>query len=123
MADTKLLDFTDDTDPTSDDKIYVVHDPGGTPANRDVTLGNLRKALGGIHDVWVGATGMWPSTTTGCAALAKREIVSGVDIQTLNFDGATDETAQFTIPLPRNFDNATITFHVYWTSATGTATI
>ncbi len=118
-AFTKITVIADATD----DYIPIIVDQTGSPLERIITHANFLKDVTpiGIHDFWVGATGMWPSTTNGCAALAKREIVSGVDIQTLNFDGATDETAQFTISLPRNFDNATITFHVYWTSATGTA--
>lgn len=45
MADSKLVDLTADASPTSDDLIYVVNDPSGTPADRKVTLANLATAL------------------------------------------------------------------------------
>lgn len=45
MADSKLADLTNDATPTSDDLIYTVNDPGGTPADRKVTLANLATAL------------------------------------------------------------------------------
>lgn len=37
----KVTALTADTSPTSDDLIMTVNDPGGTPANRKVTIGNL----------------------------------------------------------------------------------
>ena len=40
MADSELIDMAADTAPTTDDLIYVVNDPGGTPADKKVTLGN-----------------------------------------------------------------------------------
>lgn len=41
MADSKLTDLTADTAPTSDDLLYLVNDPAGTPVDRKVTVGNL----------------------------------------------------------------------------------
>ena len=66
---------------------------------------------------------MWPDTTTGCAALAKTEIASGMDIQTLDFDQTTSEGAQWSMVLPRNWNNGTMTFEVIWTAASGTGTV
>jgi len=78
----------------------------------------------GIHDIWIGAVGMWPATTAGCAALAQTELpTNDVDIQTLDFATGADEFAQFTVTLPRNFDNATMTFTAYWTAASGSGTV
>jgi len=48
MADTKLADLTEDTTPTTDDIVYVVNSPGGTPADRKVTLANLLSGMKGI---------------------------------------------------------------------------
>lgn len=45
MADTKLTGLTEDASPTTDDLIYTVHDPGGTPASRKVTIANLDTLL------------------------------------------------------------------------------
>lgn len=44
MADTKISALTADTTPTKDDLIVTVNDPGGTPANRKVTLADLTAA-------------------------------------------------------------------------------
>src|ERR1051326_9158900 len=45
MADSKSSGLTADTSPTSDDLIVTVNDPGGTPANKKVTLANLFAAM------------------------------------------------------------------------------
>ena len=45
MADSKISALTADTSPTSDDLIVTVNDPGGTPANKKVTLANLFFAM------------------------------------------------------------------------------
>ena len=78
----------------------------------------------GTHDVWVPASAMWPTTTAGCAALAKTELATNdVNIQTLDFDQTTAENAQFSVSLPRNYDNGTVTVTPYWTAASGTGTV
>jgi hypothetical protein len=41
MPDTKLTNMTADTSPSTDDIIYTVNDPSGTPASRKVTLANI----------------------------------------------------------------------------------
>ena len=40
MADQKLTALTENTAPSTDDIIYMVDDPGGTPASRKVTIAN-----------------------------------------------------------------------------------
>lgn len=47
LGQTAVTSMTEDTSPTSDDLIYVIDAPGGTPADRKVTLGNaITKAHG-----------------------------------------------------------------------------
>lgn len=84
--------------------------------SRNITIDNLFK---GIHDMFIPASAMWESTTSGCAALTKTELASGQDIQTLDFDGVSVESAQFDMQLPRNYDLSTITYTVHWTGAAG----
>jgi hypothetical protein len=45
MADAKLTALTADTSPTSDDLVYTVTDPAGTPASRKVTIANAALAF------------------------------------------------------------------------------
>ena len=78
----------------------------------------------GLQDLYIPATAMWPRTTGGCAALAKTEIATSlVNIQSLDFDQSTEENAQFTISLPRNWNNGTVTVKFYWTAASGSGDV
>ena len=78
----------------------------------------------GAQDLYVPAVAMWPRVTSGSATLARTEIATSLlNIQTLDFDQTTQEFAQFTIVLPRNWNNGTITARVYWTAASGSGTV
>lgn len=78
----------------------------------------------GSQDLYIPATAMWPRTTNGCAAIAKREVsTSLLNIQYLGFAAGVDRYAQFTISLPRNFNNGTITVKFYWTGASGSGDV
>ena len=45
MADQDVTELTEDTSPTTDDLLYGVDDPSGTPADRKWTIDNLRILL------------------------------------------------------------------------------
>jgi hypothetical protein len=45
MADTKATGLSENTAPVSTDLLYMVDDPGGTPASEKVTFANASKAL------------------------------------------------------------------------------
>lgn len=78
----------------------------------------------GLQDLYIGAVAMWPRTTGGCASLAKTELATSlVNIQSLDFDQTTQEFCQFTLSLPRNWNNGTVTAKFYWTAAAGSGTV
>lgn len=73
-------------------------------------------------EIFLAAKDGWPSTTNGCAALAKTEYgTNDVDLQTLDFDQTTIEYAQWTVKMPDDWDAGTVTFKGVWTAAAGTA--
>lgn len=75
----------------------------------------------GPHEIWVSAGSMTPSTTAGCAALATVEIASGQpDVTTLDFDSASTEHAQFSITMPKSWNEGTVTFQPVWSHAATT---
>ena len=45
MANTKISALSADTEPTADDLVVTVNDPGGTPATRKATITNFTKAI------------------------------------------------------------------------------
>lgn len=73
-------------------------------------------------NVWIPAPAIWPSTTSGCAAITKNEYVTNdVDVQTLNFDKDSDEFAQTQLAMPHDWDAGTVKFSFYWTCNGGGA--
>lgn len=75
----------------------------------------------GRHAVPVVAGSMRPSVVGGCAALAS--VISASDqpdLITLNFDPTTEEYAQFSVPMPKSWNEGTITFKALWSHAATT---
>lgn len=78
----------------------------------------------GTRAIFIPATAMWPTTTAGCAALAKTELgTNDIDIQTLDFDKDSIEYAQFSLIMPGNWDAGTVSFIPHWTAASGSGAV
>lgn len=77
--------------------------------------------IAGAQDLYIPVVAMWPRITAGSAGLAATEMTTSLlNIQTLDFDQTIEEFVQFTIVLPRNWNNGTVTAKFYWTAASGT---
>ncbi len=64
-----VLNFAEDTTPTSDDIIYVINDPVGVPGDRKVTLGNLKNVINIASDpIWDAAGDLVVGTGANTAA-------------------------------------------------------
>jgi len=69
----------------------------------------------GRHAVPVMAAAMRPTTTAGCAALAAIEIAANQpEVLSLDFDASTQEYAWFAIPMPKSWNEGTVTFKPIW---------
>jgi hypothetical protein len=91
----------------------------------EVTIEGVAIKKVGLENIWVPATAMTPSETNGCASLTSVETSSGrPDLIVLDFDKDSDEFAHFSIAMPKSWNEGTITFQAYWTSAsTNTGTV
>ena len=79
--------------------------------------GSVGTATGsaGKHAVSVMASAMRPTTTSGCAALAAVEIAANQpEVLSLDFDASTQEYAWFAIPMPKSWNEGTVTFKPIW---------
>lgn len=78
---------------------------------------------GGKHSIWVPAEGISPRDNAGCADLATTAAATAgrPDIRALAFDKDSDEHAQFTIAMPKMWNEGTITARFYWTNASATS--
>jgi len=90
------------------------------PANPiiNVTAG---AGTAGRHAIPISAGSMSPSFTGGCSVLTKiASAANQPDIVTLDFDKTTQEYAQFSIVMPKKWDEGTITFKAHWSHAATT---
>lgn len=73
----------------------------------------------GKHTIWIPAAAMTPSTTNGAGSSKTETTTNKNMINTLDFDTATQEFAQFDIGMPKSWDEGTVTFQACWTAASG----
>lgn len=72
-------------------------------------------ASAGLHSIPIVAGAMRPSFTGGCAGLALISTgTNTADISSLDFDPTTEEYAQFIVPMPKSWNEGTITAKFIW---------
>jgi hypothetical protein len=75
----------------------------------------------GRHAIYVSAPGVRPSVAGGCAPLnAIASAANQPDIMTLDIDSTTQEFAQFSLVMPKKWNEGTITFIPHWRHGTTT---
>lgn len=74
--------------------------------------------LRGTHTIPILASAMTSRTTSGAASGSSESTTNKVMLRTLDFDQSTDEFAQITIPMPKSWDEGTITVQFIWTATT-----
>lgn len=85
----------------------------GTGAAGAPTLG-----VSALRTIPVMAAAMRPSVSGGCASLAAvASAANQPDIISLDFDATTEEYAQFSIPMPKGWDEGTLTAQFIWSHA------
>lgn len=78
----------------------------------------------GLHAVYVAAAAMAPSVSGGCAAITTIASASNQpDITTLDFDQTTEEYAQFSVVMPKSWNEGTVTFKAHWSHASSTGDV
>jgi hypothetical protein len=85
------------------------------------TLAGSKFNVNGKHLVPILAASMQAATTNGAAAGAVETTTNKVLYRTLDFDTTTQEFAGFSIPMPKSWDESTVTFRARWTAASGSA--
>jgi hypothetical protein len=100
-------------------------DIGGTNVTSTATelnqLDGVVAKTAGKETIWIPASAMYPTTTAGAEAEQIETTAGRPDLKALNFDGGTQEHAQFTVAFPKSWNEGTITYQVYW-SPNGTNT-
>lgn len=101
----------------------VVRGSGGSGAVTSVNgaTGAVVGVTAGKHAIPIMAGAIAPSQTGGCAPLATvASAANQPDIVTLDFDPTTQEYAQFAIPMPKSWNEGTITAQFRWSHGSTT---
>jgi hypothetical protein len=124
LKDALVGDFTDATVTASDTFLHGdATDSGNT--KRDTVQGILDLVHGttvGLQTIWIPALAMVSPTTNGAEAAAVETTAVKPEMKVLDFDSSTIEYAQFSIAMPKSWDEGTVTAKFYWTHATAVAT-
>ncbi len=70
--------------------------------------------IAGKETMWVPAQAMYGATTNGADPKQIETTATRPDLKVLDFDASTDEFAQFTVAMPKSWNEGTITYQVYW---------
>ncbi len=76
----------------------------------------------GIATMWIPAIAMVSPTTNGAEAAAVETTATKPEMKVLDFHQSTVEYAQFSVAMPKSWNESTVTAKFYWTHATAVAT-
>jgi hypothetical protein len=99
---------------------WVEADTGAVTAGGDLDMdgssvtGSNNLIEQGKHTIAMPAGAMVPPTTNGAAASSEELATNDVMIAYLEFDAATAEAAQFAIPMPKGWNEGTVTARFFW---------
>lgn len=77
----------------------------------------------GAQTIWVPATAMVARTTNGAADGKVETTTNKVMVKTLDFDAATAEYVQFSIRMPKSWNESTVAAYFLWSNASGTGNV
>ena len=74
--------------------------------------------------VWIPAIGMSPGKTSACSDVGKIQIAAGQpDISTLDFNQSVVQECQFTVSMPKSWNQGTVSVELVWSHAAGTGNV
>lgn len=78
---------------------------------------------GGVQSVPIMAAAMTPRTTNGAATGSVETTTNKVMLPSLDFDQSTIKYAQFMFPMPKSWNESTVTAQFVWTAASGSGDV
>jgi hypothetical protein len=90
--------------------------------NTGATAPEWGSVTAGLSTIWVPALAMVSPDTGGAEANAAQTTATRPEIKVLDFDSSAREHAQFSIAMPKSWDELTVTAQFYWTHLTAVST-
>ena len=86
--------------------------------NGVVQAGGSAVKVAGKETIWVPAPAMYGPTTNPADAAQVETTATRPDLKVFDFDASTQQFTQFTIAMPKSWNEGTLTYQVYWSPST-----
>ena len=74
--------------------------------------------IAGKETIWLPAAAMYGPTTNPADAALVETTATRPDLKVFDFDASTKQYTQFTIAMPKSWNEGTLTYQVYWSPST-----
>ena len=74
--------------------------------------------IAGKETMWIPATAMYGPTTNPADAAQVETTATRPDMKVFDFDASTKQYTQFTVAMPKSWNEGTLTYQVYWAPST-----
>jgi len=103
---------------TGETNVDINLNPKGTGTLKS---GTAAVKIAGKETIWIPASAMYGPTTNPADAAQVETTATRPDLKVFDFDASTKQYTQFTIAMPKSWNEGTLTYQVYWSpSSTNT---
>ena len=100
---------------TGETNVDINLNPKGTGVLKSATAAIK---IAGKETIWVPAAAMYGPTTNPADAAQVETTATRPDLKVFDFDASTKQYTQFTIAMPKSWNEGTLTYQVYWSPST-----
>ena len=100
---------------TGETNVDININPKGTGTLKS---GTAAVKIAGKETIWVPAAAMYGPTTNPADAAQVETTATRPDLKVFDFDAGTQQYTQFTIAMPKSWNEGTLTYQVYWAPST-----
>ena len=100
---------------TGETNVDINLNPKGTGTLKS---GTAAVKIAGKETMWVPAAAMYGPTTNPADAEQIETTALRPDMKVFDFDASTDQYTQFTVAMPKSWNEGTVTYQVYWAPST-----
>ena len=80
--------------------------------------GTAAVKIAGKETIWIPAAAMYAATTNGADAEQVETTAIRPDMKVFDFDASTKQYTQFSVAMPKSWNEGTLTYQVYWSPST-----
>ena len=100
---------------TGETNVGININPKGTGVFKS---GTAAVKIAGKETMWVPAAAMYGPTTNPADAAQVETTATRPDLKVFDFDASTQQFTQFTVAMPKSWNEGTLTYQVYWSPST-----